>query len=158
MTTRSGSHGATTHPESVSGGGGGSARIVAVRWVFPVARTTPLLEAGTIGRDPECTVVLPGNDVSRRHAEVRRAGVLPLVRDLGSRNGTWVNGAKIEERPLGPRDVLRIGEWVGLVVELPRGQAPAEPGLVEIAEGWFGGAGLASSVEPAKRVAGAICP
>jgi transcriptional regulator with AAA-type ATPase domain len=156
VTTRSGSHGATTHPESVTGGRAGSARGVAVRWVFPTERTTPLPDVGTFGRDPECTLVLPGKDVSRRHAEARRAGLLPVVRDLESRNGTWVNGVKIEEQPLGPNDVLRIGEWVGLVVELRSGEV--SPGLMEMGEGWFGGAALASAIDPARRVAGSDLP
>ena len=153
---RSRSDGATTRPETVTGGQGGAARAVAVRWVFPTARTTPLLDAGTIGRDTECSIVLPGHDVSRRHAETRRAGLLPLVRDLESRNGTWVNGAKIDERPLGPNDVLRIGEWVGIVVEVRHDDSAT--GFVEIEHGWFGGPALASAIEPARRVAGTDLP
>ena len=148
---RSAKHGATTRPESVTGSSGDSARSVAIQWVFPEAKTTPLVGTSTLGRDPDCAIVLPGHDVSRRHAETRRAGVVPFVRDLGSRNGTWVNGVRIEERPLGPNDVLRVGEWVGIVVELRDG-APS-PAFMEIREGWFGGAALLAAIEPARRVA-----
>jgi transcriptional regulator with PAS, ATPase and Fis domain len=119
--------------------------------VFPEARTTPIVHGGTLGRDPDCAIVLPGHDVSRRHAETRRPGVVPLVKDLGSRNGTWVNGLKIEEQPLGPNDVLRVGEWVGLVVELRQGD-PSPP-FAEIDDGWFGGPTLMGAIEPALRVA-----
>lgn len=146
---------ATTHPESVTGGGG-EAGVVGIRWVFPTAKITPLTDAGTFGRDVDCTTVLPGQDLSRRHAETRRAGPLSLLRDLGSRNGTWVNGQRIDERPLGPGDVVRIGEWVGLVVEL-RGE-PGPQDLEEIAVGWFGGSTLARAVDAAKRVAATDLP
>jgi transcriptional regulator with AAA-type ATPase domain len=152
------SHGSTTHPETVTGGERGSTGGLAIYWVFPAVRTTPLPGAATLGRDADCTIALPGHDVSRRHAETRRAGPLPLLRDLGSRNGTWVNGAKIDERTLGPNDVVRIGDWVGLVVELGQGVAAFSAGLVEIAEGWFGGAALAGAIEPARRVAPSDLP
>jgi DNA-binding NtrC family response regulator len=140
----------TTHPEAPTGTGTGSAGAVAIRWVFPEARTTPVGD-GTLGRDPDCTIVLPGHDISRRHAETRRAGVVPVLRDLGSRNGTWVNGLKIDERPVGPQDVLRIGEWVGVVVEVQ--DSDPSPHFAEIAERWFGGPTLQGAIEPAKRAA-----
>jgi DNA-binding NtrC family response regulator len=156
LTRRPTSHGGTTHPESETGDGARSARSVAIRWVFPEARTTPLAPTSTLGRDPDCAIVLVGHDVSRRHAEVRHAGVIPYVKDLGSRNGTWVNGAKIEERPLGPGDVVRIGEWVGLVVELRRGE-PSRA-FAQISEGWLGGPALFDAIEPTRRVAESDLP
>ncbi len=51
--------------------------------------TEPLV----IGRLPECGVVLADSNVSRRHAELRRAGDSVVLTDLGSTNGTRVNGA-----------------------------------------------------------------
>ncbi len=160
--TRTGSHGATTHPDAETGAAGGASRRVGVRWVFPTPWTAPLPDNAVLGRDADCTIVLPGNDVSRRHAEIRGPGLLPSVRDLGSRNGTWVNGVKVDERTLGPDDVLRIGEWVGLVAELRPGEV-GQPsvGLMELAsvgDGWFGGATLANAIDPARRVAGSDLP
>jgi DNA-binding NtrC family response regulator len=146
---------ATTHPESVTGSRG-EAAVVGIRWVFPTAKITPLTGAGTFGRDADCTTVLPGQDVSRRHAETARAGPLSVLRDLGSRNGTWVNGQRIEERPLGPKDVVRIGEWVGLVEEVHGDRNPSD--LQEIAERWFGGPTLARAVDPARRIAATDLP
>jgi transcriptional regulator with PAS, ATPase and Fis domain len=122
-----------------------------VHWVFPAAKTTPFPDHGIFGRDLDCATVLQGRDVSRRHAEGRRVGAVPFVKDLGSRNGTWVNGVKVEEQPLGPNDVLRIGEWVGIVVEVRRDGPPAA--FTEIGDGWFGGATLMSVLEPARRIA-----
>jgi diguanylate cyclase (GGDEF)-like protein len=54
---------------------------------------------------------LPDDCVSRRHAEVRVAGPgLLRVRDLGSRNGTWVRGRRVRSRLLHPGDRIEIGE------------------------------------------------
>ena len=62
-----------------------------------------------IGRSPDCDVVLASDSVSRQHAELVAHGDNWSVRDLGSRNGTGVNGVRVNgERPLQPGDVLQI--------------------------------------------------
>ncbi len=63
----------------------------------------------TIGRMPECDVVLSDPNVSRRHAEVRRQGNGFVVVDLGSTNGTRVNGAMVKERALVDGDEIMVG-------------------------------------------------
>jgi pSer/pThr/pTyr-binding forkhead associated (FHA) protein len=50
-----------------------------------------------------------GGDASRRHAEILPAEGGFALRDLGSTNGTWVNGERIEERALHPGDRIQIG-------------------------------------------------
>ena len=50
-----------------------------------------------LGRHPDCDVQLESNMVSRRHARVYRDGIGWVVEDLGSGNGTFVNGKKIEQ-------------------------------------------------------------
>ena len=71
------------------------------------------LEAGcevVIGRSAECELRLPAGEASRRHAIVSWRGAGAVVRDLGSTNGTRVNGARIEgERALEPGDRIEIG-------------------------------------------------
>jgi hypothetical protein len=68
------------------------------------------LDPVTIGRHPECDVVLNDQEVSRQHAEVRREEGRFLVVDLGSLNGTKVNGAGVKApRPLEDGDVITIG-------------------------------------------------
>jgi hypothetical protein len=65
----------------------------------------------TIGRHPESDVVLNDAEVSRQHAEVRRDedGTIVIV-DLGSLNGTKVNGAGVKQRrPLQDGDQITIG-------------------------------------------------
>ena len=66
---------------------------------------TPLV----IGRMPECDVALSDPNVSRRHAEVRRQGTGFVVVDLGSTNGTRVNGAQVKERLLNNGDEITVG-------------------------------------------------
>lgn len=63
----------------------------------------------TIGRLPECDVVLADPNVSRRHAEVRRDGDQARIVDLGSTNGIRVNGAHVTEEDLSDGDVITLG-------------------------------------------------
>jgi FHA domain/Protein of unknown function (DUF3662) len=69
-------------------------------------------EPVTIGRMPECQVMLGDANVSRRHAEVRRAedgGGGHVVVDLGSTNGTKVNGVGIRSHRLQHGDEITVG-------------------------------------------------
>lgn len=50
-----------------------------------------------IGRSPDCDIILPDRQVSRRHARIFRRGDNYFVEDLGSKNGTWVNGQPVRE-------------------------------------------------------------
>jgi len=62
-----------------------------------------------IGRLSSCDIPLGDPQVSRRHAEVRRDPEGFTVFDLGSTNGTVVNGSPVRERRLADGDELRIG-------------------------------------------------
>ena len=63
-----------------------------------------------IGRSAECELRVTWVGASRRHAAVIWRGDAVVVRDLGSTNGTLVNGAKIEgERSLEPGDRIEVG-------------------------------------------------
>jgi pSer/pThr/pTyr-binding forkhead associated (FHA) protein len=67
----------------------------------------------TLGRHPLCTVAFDGDqdlDVSSRHAAVFREGELFILRDLGSTNGTFVNGQRLwADHILANEDVLQFG-------------------------------------------------
>ena len=63
-----------------------------------------------IGRSASCDLVINDTSVSRRHAEVAVADGSCVVRDLDSRNGTYVNGEQIAERVLRDGDRMMIGE------------------------------------------------
>ncbi len=63
----------------------------------------------TIGRDETCDVVIPERQVSRRHARIRLEGDGYLLEDLGSKNGTFVNGHElIGSHPLQDGDEIEI--------------------------------------------------
>ncbi len=67
-------------------------------------------EETVIGRHPDCQVQLDSNMVSRRHAQVVGEGEKYYVEDLGSGNGTFLNGKKIEGRTLlAHEDRLKVG-------------------------------------------------
>jgi hypothetical protein len=62
-----------------------------------------------VGRSGDCDLVLDDPNVSRRHAEVRRAGEQWTAVDLGSTNGIKVNGRRVEEATLEPGDEITLG-------------------------------------------------
>ena len=64
----------------------------------------------SVGRLPECTIPLSDHNVSRKHAEIRPGRGAYVVVDLGSTNGTMVNGTRITgEQRLGDGDILSFG-------------------------------------------------
>ena len=65
----------------------------------------------TIGRDPKSDVFLNDITVSRTHAVVECAAGRVTVRDGGSLNGTYLNGAIVDEAVLHDGDVLQIGTF-----------------------------------------------
>ncbi len=62
-----------------------------------------------IGRLPDCQIVLADPNVSRRHAEIRVEDGRALAVDLGSTNGTKVNGVPITTHPLEDGDTVTVG-------------------------------------------------
>ena len=62
-----------------------------------------------VGRDRTCTIVLAHPAVSRRHARITVGGQAPVLEDLQSANGTYVNNARIERVVLKAGDVVRFG-------------------------------------------------
>ncbi|MBV8950228.1 MAG: FHA domain-containing protein, partial [Actinobacteria bacterium] len=73
-------------------------------------RRIPLDEGvATIGRLSDCTVPLPDPQVSRRHAEIRAEAEGYVLHDLGSLNGTTVNGQPVSQRLLEDGDAIGVG-------------------------------------------------
>ena len=62
-----------------------------------------------IGRSRECDVRLADTNVSRRHAELRQDGATYWLVDLGSTNGTDLNGRRVEREKLSDGDAITIG-------------------------------------------------
>jgi pSer/pThr/pTyr-binding forkhead associated (FHA) protein len=64
----------------------------------------------TIGRDPKADICIDATSVSRRHARISATGPDAFeLRDLGSKNGTTVNGARVDSHALRSGDVVCIG-------------------------------------------------
>lgn len=80
----------------------------------------------TIGRAPDNGICIPDRRVSAQHAVIERQDGRFVLRDLGSRRGTEVNGAPVESVTLSRGDVIGVGP-VALVFET--NQAPATEGV-----------------------------
>jgi general secretion pathway protein E len=78
-----------------------------------------------IGRTRDCTVVLSDSLASRNHCVIERIAGGFQIRDLGSRNGTLVNGRRTEATFLSPGDEVRIGYAVLTLID-PTHTAPEE--------------------------------
>lgn len=96
----------------------------------------------TVGRQQDCQLRISSSQVSRRHCQLYEKDGQLLVMDLGSSNGTFINGKKIEmQMALKPGDVLALGS-VKLRVEKIGAAAPAgaaaKPGDTAIAEAVLG--------------------
>ncbi|MGW1373735.1 FHA domain-containing protein [Streptomyces sp. NPDC002446] len=70
---------------------------------IPAARTT------RIGRSPDNDLVIDDLSVSRRHAELRSGPEGFEIVDLGSHNGTYLNGQPVQRAPMIPGDIVGIG-------------------------------------------------
>jgi phosphoserine phosphatase RsbU/P len=68
-------------------------------------------EAVSIGRASECTIPIKDRYLSRKHAEIALIDNAWTIRDLGSANGTYLNGSKLErDTPLRSGDRIRLGD------------------------------------------------
>ena len=62
-----------------------------------------------MGRREDCDLRIPLGEVSRKHARLIVDGETLKVEDLGSSNGTFVNGQRVQESQINPGDVIQIG-------------------------------------------------
>ncbi len=91
---------------------------------FTVGPTDPA--PTLVGHGSACQVLLQDRLVSRRHLQLERTGTLLRIIDLGSRNGTRVNGVRVVEAMLAGGETVQLGE-TALRVSLDTGEA--SPGL-----------------------------
>ena len=71
---------------------------------FPLARDVTI-----IGRREDCDLRIPLTEVSRKHCRVVKEGDTLRIEDLGSSNGTFQNGLRVQEALLQPGDYVQIG-------------------------------------------------
>jgi predicted component of type VI protein secretion system len=99
----------------------------------------------TVGRQDDCQLRIASSQVSRRHCQLFEKEGYLLVKDLGSSNGTYVNGKKIEgQQVLEPGNMLTIGpvkfrvEKVGEPAPASKAGPAHKPGDTAIAEAALG--------------------
>lgn len=81
-------------------------------------RPFPLTEGATvIGRREDCDLRIAVNDVSRKHCQITLEDDEIAVADLGSSNGTFVNGQRVKKHTLTAGDTLQVGP-VSFVVQI----------------------------------------
>jgi serine/threonine protein kinase len=72
----------------------------------------------SIGRNPDCQIMIEDMNVSRHHAELLLTPEGYKIKDLGSKNGTFVNGKQVVGvSPLSPGDEIRLGSAILLIYE-----------------------------------------
>jgi pSer/pThr/pTyr-binding forkhead associated (FHA) protein len=89
-------------------------------------KIVPLRGKLTIGRGSDCDLVLDEPEMSRRHAMIEDSGDAILLRDLGSANGTFVNGVQVRNAVLHPDDQIAFDHNRFLL------EAPGLPGRDQI--------------------------
>jgi hypothetical protein len=88
---------------------GSGPRLVGMAGTY-MGQVFPIAGAAVIGREPTNPVPLDRDTTaSRRHAQITADGGSFRIQDLGSSNGTYVNGAKVTETLLNPGDEVSIG-------------------------------------------------
>jgi transcriptional regulator of acetoin/glycerol metabolism len=111
-----------------------------------------------IGRGPNVTVALDAAGVSRQHVEIYRQGPATIAHDLGSTNGTHVNGRQVEYAPLSEGDVIRLGDVLGVVAR-NTWRAVADPGPADdLGPNLEFGPGLALQLADVRRAAPSELP
>jgi pSer/pThr/pTyr-binding forkhead associated (FHA) protein len=88
----------------------------------PIAITKDLI---VVGRKPECDLRLDHKSVSKMHCVIVKTDGLLLLRDLGSTNGTRVNGQRVRRAALLPNDQLSIASFKFRVFLGPDAPNPA---------------------------------
>ena len=102
-----------------------------------------------VGRQSGNDVVVPDEQVSRKHAEIEERGGVLVVTDLNSSNGTFVNGTRISSpQTLRAGDTVQVGTTVLRVVESQNSAATIPTGYEQPAPGGYSG-GYGASSTPA---------
>lgn len=97
-----------------------------MKWLRVNNQSYPLRQGeSTIGRSPYCSLQISSDQASREHAAISLDGDVATISDLGSRNGTYINGVRIK----GPT-VLLSGAMIGIggvTISYIEGELSQEP-------------------------------
>ena len=128
-------------------------------WCAPpsLAGGVPLIRTRMVlGRGEQCAIRLSDSAVSRAHAEIAQHGGTMTIRDLGSTNGTFVDGQRIAVAELHPGQILRFGSSVGMIAY--SSSVDNHPPFGSIAPDLLGGRRLKEVLLPARRAARSALP
>lgn len=82
-------------------------------------KTFPLdSEVTTLGRQEDCHLRIALKEISRQHCQLLLHADTVRVKDLGSANGTFVNGQKVSEHDLGAGDVVNLASALSFVIQV----------------------------------------
>src|SRR6267142_2785574 len=123
-------------------------------WLAETSRRqhAPESRGALCARGADVDVALDDPKLSRQHATITRAGVIVEILDQGSRNGTFVNGARVEAGMLRPGDIVRIGVKLLEVGDAPARAPAGHPTLVGTAPAFV------AALELADRIASSDLP
>ena len=133
---------ASARPAPVDDSGATRVRMAVPRFVLrgvsgaAFGKTYPVMTQQVIGRQADCDISIPSEEISRRHAQVRPTPVGLHVEDMGSSNGTFINGKRVQDGLLKPGEELRLdnirfllvapGAEIPATSKLAKGNEPAE--------------------------------
>lgn len=119
--------------------------------VFPIAG--PL----SIGRAAECDISVPADEISRRHALVKPTPEGVSVEDLGSSNGTYINGKRVQHGFLNAGDELRL-DAIRFILVAPGmdPSAPTKPAVAPVTAAKTGNGSNLSKWVPIMLAAAAV--
>jgi DNA-binding NtrC family response regulator len=132
---------------------------LAIQWVHGIEyRELQRLHGARlrVGRGANSHLRLDHGSVSHDHVEFYRQGPIYALRDLGSTNGTQLNGVRTEHGAVCPGDLIRVGEFVGIAMLVPR--STESPSFGELAAGLIGGPRLAAELVDVKAAAASDVP
>src|SRR5438094_3836393 len=82
----------------------------------------------TVGRSDQCDIAVKDSSMSGRHAEISKINGEIRVRDMGSANGIWLNGERVDDVELYDGDVLRCGQ-TSIRVDVVGGRKRPDAGM-----------------------------
>lgn len=108
-------------------------------------KTFPITGTVVIGRQADCDISIPSEEISRRHAQLKPTPAGLAVEDLGSSNGTYINGKRVQSGLMRPGEELRLDTIRFLLVapgqEMPGAAAPTAVTATSAAPTTGGGKG-----------------
>ena len=129
-------------------------KTLGIVWLYPQFRIDPLPKAEVrLGRGAGSDLRLEGQQTSRNHCIIQRRPNGFVVRDSNSKNGTRVNGRNVIEGPFSEQDVLRVGDWIGVLTALSPLQIATGNPCPNLGSGLFGAHAIAAALDLVQRAA-----